>query len=87
MSLPSLWSGPLSFESVLMGFRAAFVEGKILLQPLLEQTQGRKWGGAPVAQLLAYTASWWYLDGMTVVQSPGVTVRARDRKTEALYPS
>lgn len=70
-----------------MGFRAAFVEGKVLLQPLLEQTQGRKWGGAPMAQLLAYTASWWYLDGMAVVQSPGVTVRARDRKTEALCPS
>lgn len=43
-------------------------------------------GGTPVGQLLAYTTSWWHLDGMTMVQSLGVTVRARDRKT-ALYPS
>lgn len=83
MSLPSPWSGPLGFESVLVGFRAAFVEGRVLLKPLLEQTQGRKWGGAPVGQLLAYTTSWWHLDGMTMVQSLGVTVRARDRKTVA----
>lgn len=81
MSLPSPWSGPLGFESVLVGFRAAFVEGRVLLKPLLEQTQGRKRGGAPVGQLLAYTTSWWHLDGMTMVQSLGVTVRARDRKT------
>lgn len=45
MSLPSPWSGPLGFESVLVGFRAAFVEGRVLLKPLLEQTQGRKRGG------------------------------------------
>lgn len=71
----------MGIETVLVGLRVAFVKGRVLWKSLLEQMQGRKWG-APRPQLPGgvWMLWLWLRSGF---QSPGVTVRARDRRTVA----